>query len=279
VQASWTTNRRATLGASAVVITALLASCGDGDGTSAGSSAGTTTGSEDPARVAEVAEGAGAPVIDPGDGGVWAPELDPADFVETIDNPYLPFTPGSRWVYEGETDEGHERIEVVVTGERREILGISAVVVRDTVHVDGELVEDTFDWFAQDVDGTVWYLGEDSREYEDGDLVGREGSWEAGVDGAVPGIVMPAQPAVGDAYRQELLPGEAEDLGEVVEVGGRVVVPAGAFDGVVTTRDWNPLEPEVVEEKQYAPGIGLVREEHVRGGDAVIELVEFRSGA
>ena len=115
-------------------------------------------------------------------------------------------------------------------------MGISATVVRDTVYVDGELVEDTYDWFAQDNDGNVWYLGEDTHEYEDGVAVNAEGAWEAGVDGALPGIVMPADPAVGDAYRQEYYAGEAEDMGEVLEVGVARSIALGDYDDVVVTR-------------------------------------------
>lgn len=217
-------------------------------------------------------------VIDPGDGGNYAPEVDPADFVETIDNPYLPLTPGSRWVYEGIEDGEMERIEVVVTDDRREVMGISAVVVRDTVSEDGEVIEDTLDWFAQDVDGNVWYLGEDSREYEDGELVGTEGSWEAGVDGALPGIVMLAEPEVGEAYRQEYYEDEAEDLGEVIRVGASESVAAGTYDDLVVIREWNPLEPDVVEDKYHAQGVGVVLESVVEGGDGRVELVEHVPG-
>ena len=220
------------------------------------------------------------PVIDPGDGGEYAPEVDPADFVEAVDNPYLPLAPGSRWVYEGETADGLERIEVVVTDERREVLGISAVVVRDTVTLDGEVIEDTLDWYAQDRAGNVWYLGEETAEYENGSVVSTAGSWEAGVDGALPGIVMLAEPVVGEAYRQEYYRGEAEDMGEVVRVGESVSVAFGEFDDVVVTEDWTPLEPEVVEEKSYAPGVGVVLEEKVAGADGErVELVEFDPGS
>ena len=153
-------------------------------------------------------------MIDPGDGGAYAPLIDPAEFVDVIDNPYFPLSPGSRWVYEGGSDERAQRIEVEVLAERRDIMGISAVVVHDTAYVDGEIVEDTYDWYAQDRDGNVWYLGEATQAFDGGD-VSDAGSWEYGVDGALPGIVMPANPTVGDAYRQEYYPGEAEDMGEV----------------------------------------------------------------
>lgn len=217
---------------------------------------------------------AAPPVIDPGDGGDYRPEIDPADFVDVVDNEYMPLRPGMRWVYAGVEGGERERIEVVVTGARRRVLGIDAVVVRDTVTIDGALVEDTFDWFAQDRSGNVWYLGEASREYENGEVVSTAGSWEAGVDGALPGIVMPASPSVGDAYRQEYYLGEAEDLAEVVQTGAEVSVPAGDYSDVLVVREWNPLEPDVVEEKSYAPGVGLVLERKVKGGDGRVELVE-----
>jgi hypothetical protein len=238
---------------------ALLAACGDD---------GTTTASGP------------APVIDPGDGGEYRPDIAADDFdpSQEIDNPYLPFRPGARWVYEGQTEDGVERIEVTVTGERRTVMGIEAWVVRDTVTVGGEIAEDTDDWFAQDRDGNVWYLGEESTEYEDGEPVSTDGSWEAGVDGALPGVVMPARPAVGDVFRQEFYAGEAEDMFEIVAIDGVAEVPAGSFTDVVVTQDWNPLEPDVVEEKRYAPGVGLVAERKVEGDDEVVELLDFAPG-
>jgi hypothetical protein len=218
-------------------------------------------------------------VIDPGDGGDYDPAVDPADFGGPVDNPYLPLLPGSRWVYEGTSDGETERIEVAVTGETREVMGIEAVVVRDTVSVEGEVVEDTYDWFAQDSEGNVWYLGEDSKEYEGGEVTSTEGSWEAGVDGALPGIVMPAEPVVGQAYRQEFYEGEAEDLAEVLRLDGRETIEGEPYDALLVTEEWNPLEPDVVEEKSYARGIGLVLEVTTAGGEGRVELVEFTPGA
>jgi hypothetical protein len=237
----------------------LVGACGDGD--------------DVPSTIASV--------IDPGDDGDYAPELDPADFVDVVDNPYLPLLVGTRWVYESPADEEGdvERIEVIVLPERKEVLGISATVVRDTVTVDGVVVEDTRDWFAQDRAGNVWYLGEAVENYEDGKLVDTDGSFEAGVDGAYPGIVMLAHPEVGDAYRQEHYPGEAEDLGEVLRLGGTRTVPAGSFSDLLVTRDWNPLEPEVVEEKTYARGVGLIFEEHVEGETGSAALIAFTPGS
>jgi hypothetical protein len=241
------------------------AACGN-DGSSSsttGAPGGTTTAP------------AGEPVIDPGDGGNYAPAIDPADFVSRIDNPYLSFLPGAKWVYEGESDGEPERVEIVVLDETRDVMGIEATVVRDTVYVAGELVEDTYDWFAQDRAGNVWYLGEDVKDYENGKVVSTAGSWEAGVDGALPGIVMPADPTLGKAFRQEYYAGEAEDMAEIIGAGEQLTVPTGSYDDVIVTRDWTPLEPDVIEEKYYAPGIGKLREEKVAGGEGVAELVEY----
>jgi hypothetical protein len=208
----------------------------------------------------------------------YAPEIDPANFVTGVDNAFLPLTPGTRFVYEGESDGETERIEVVVLHRTREVLGIPCVVVRDTVWEDGELVEDTFDWFAQDVDGNVWYMGEDVKDYEDGEVVSTAGSWEAGVDGALPGIVMWAEPQVGEPYRQEYYVGEAEDMAQVIALDGTASVAFGDFDGLLIVKEWNPLEPGVTEHKVYAAGIGLILEETVEGGEGRIELTDIETG-
>ena len=209
-----------------------------------------------------------------GDPADYDPQVDPADFVAVIDNPYLPFTPGSRWVYESETDEGLERIEVEVTDEDRTVMGINVTVVRDTVTLDDRVIEDTWDWYAQDGEGNVWYFGEETEEHDEDGSVSTAGSWEAGVDGALPGIIMYADPHVGQAYRQEFYEGEAEDVAEVVRTGEAADVPAGSFDDLVVILEWNPFEPEVLEEKLYAAGVGPVLEQKVRGGDERVELVE-----
>ena len=213
------------------------------------------------------------PKIDVGDPAEYTVTLSPADFVERIDNPWLPWVPGSRWVYEGRDGDEVERIEVEVLNETRLVNGVTATVVRDTVTVDGELTEDTFDWYAQDTDGNVWYLGEDSTEYEDGEAVSKAGSWEWGVDGALPGIIMWAEPQVGTAYRQEFYEGEAEDVAEVARRGETVTVVAGTYDGVIVIREWNPMEPAVVEEKYLAAGTGVILEQKVEGGTERVELI------
>jgi hypothetical protein len=223
--------------------------------------------------------GATADPINPGDGGDYSVTIDPADFVPAIDNDRLPFRPGSKWVYESIGGEEVERIEVVVTEEKRTVMGVSTTVVRDTVTVDGELVEDTYDWYAQDQEGNVWYFGEETAEYEDGEIVSTAGAWEAGVDGAMPGIVMEMEPTVGDNYRQEYYPGEAEDMAEVVQSGVSEEVAFGAFDDLIVIEEWTPLEPDVVEEKYYASGVGVVLETTVEGGSGRIELISFTPGS
>jgi hypothetical protein len=182
---------------------------------------------------------------------------------------------GRTLVYEGVSGGEQERVEVTVTDRTREVMGVTATVVRDRAFVEGSLVEDTFDWFAQDRFGNVWYFGEATAEYEKGEIVSRAGSWEAGVDGAMPGVVMLADPRVGDRYRQEFYAGEAEDMARVRAAGASVAVPAGSYQHVLVTEDWTPLEPDVLEHKSYAPGVGVVLERVVKGGSGVLRLVEI----
>ncbi|HLA82214.1 MAG TPA: hypothetical protein VJP78_11460 [Thermoleophilia bacterium] len=198
--------------------------------------------------------------------------IDPADFSTTIDNKHFPLEPGTTYIYE--SGDGGTRIEVVVTNETKVIQGVTCVVVRDTVTEGGALVEDTYDWYAQDKDGNVWYFGEDTKEYQDGQVVSTAGSWEAGVKGAVPGYIMKAEPRVGDRYQQEYLKGEAEDMAEVLALDASATVPYGSFAQVLKTKEWTPLEPDVEEEKLYAPGVGLIRIEVVKGGSGVEQLVQ-----
>jgi hypothetical protein len=204
-------------------------------------------------------------------------ELDAADFVPTIDTPYWPMAPGNRWVYRETDAEGNEqRVEVTVTERTKTILGISATVVHDRVTEDGELVEDTLDWYAQDKWGGLWYLGEDTTEYENGKPVSKEGSWEAGVDGAQAGLIIPPDPEVGMTYRQEHYAGEAEDRGEILSLDEQVDVPFGSFEGALMTRDTTPLEPDGNEHKFYAKGVGPVLALALSGGGGREELVRFR---
>jgi hypothetical protein len=202
--------------------------------------------------------------------------LDPADFTAEIDNPYWPMAPGTTWVYRETDAEGNEQeVTVTVLDETRDVMGIEARVVHDLVTEDGEPVEDTYDWYAQDADGNVWYLGEDTKEFESGRVVSTEGSWEAGVDGAQPGIAVPADPEVGLSYRQEYYEGEAEDAAEVLSLDEQAEAPAGSWQGVLMTKDFTPLHPEILEYKFYARGVGPVVVLGVSGGIGREELVEL----
>ena len=211
----------------------------------------------------------------------YAPKIDPSNFVKGVDNPYFPLEPGTTWVYEGRTPEGTERVEDTVLQETRRVMGVECVVLRDRVWLNGELIEDTVDWHAQDKEGNVWYFGEYTKEYENGKVFSTGGSFVAGEKGALPGIMMPADPKVGDSYRQEYFRGEAEDVAEVISVDGAalddaVSTPYDSFgEDVLVTKDWNPLEPEILEHKHYAPGVGLIGETKVTGPEEKIELIGF----
>jgi hypothetical protein len=235
-----------------------LSACGDGDEGSGSSGDG---GSELPQGSEEV-------------------ELDPADFTTEIDNPWWPMAVGSRWVY-SETDSEGTDAKVVVTVTDRTVQianGVEARVVRDVVSEDGELVEVTDDWYAQDSEGNIWYLGEDTAEYENGEVASRSGSFEAGVDGAQAGVIMPADPQPGLSYRQEYYEGEAEDEGAVIKLDAQAEVPYGHFTDVLMTQDTNPLEPKVLEFKFFAEGVGPVLAVSVSGGSDREELLRFEEG-
>ena len=241
-----------------------ITACGGDDSADSGTSAGAAGTSGDATAV-----------IDPGDGGNYSVAIDPAEFSSVVDNPFFPMLPGTSWRYEETMPGGEVQTDTVeVLDERRDVMGVETIVVHDVVkNEDGEVVEDTFDWFAQDADGNVWYFGEDTTSFDDR-APSKEGSWEAGVDGALPGIVMPANPTVSNTgYRQEYLAGEAEDMGQVIADSGSVTVPYGSFDDVIRTRDWTPLEPDIVEEKTYARSVGVVHEETVSSPEGHEEVV------
>ena len=203
--------------------------------------------------------------------------LDPGEFTTEITNPYWPMRPGGRWVYR-ETDKDEvKKVVVTVTDRTKRIAnGIEARVVHDVVSQDGEPVEVTDDWYAQDSEGNVWYLGEDTAEYENGKIVSREGSFEAGVDGAQPGIAVPADLEVGLAYRQEYYAGQAEDKAKVLALDAQASVPFGSFEGVLQTEDTNPLsDPPQVEHKFYARDVGPVLVIGISGGSGREELVSY----
>jgi hypothetical protein len=208
----------------------------------------------------------------------YEPRIRPADFGGPVDNPYFPLVPGSRWIYEGTQGNGTERTVVEVTRDTKAILGVTTVVVHDTVSTAGTVKEDTFDWYAQDRKGNVWYFGEDTKEYENGAVVNTEGSWEAGVDGAKAGIIMKARPRPGVAYRQEYYRGHAEDFAQVLRTVESVTVPTGSYHDVLETKEFTPLEPKLVEHKYYARGVGVVREVTAKGGSDQVQLVEYTPG-
>ena len=206
--------------------------------------------------------------------------LNPADFTTRITNPYWPMRPGSRWVYRETDSEGaKQRVVVTVTRRTKKIAnGITARVVHDVVSEGRQLVEVTDDWYAQDRAGNIWYLGELTKEYENGKFKGTEGSFETGVDGAQPGIALPAHPRPGLRYRQEYYKGHAEDKAKVLSLREQAEVPFGHFRRVLMTRDVNPLEPNVLEFKFYARGVGPVLAVTVSGGSDREELLRYRSG-
>lgn len=203
--------------------------------------------------------------------------LDPANFSADISHSYWPMKPGTRWTYRSVDEAGDvEDVVIVATTATKKLAnGITARVVRDTARTDGELVEDTLDWYAQDGDGNVWYMGEETAEYENGKIASREGSWEAGVDGAQPGILLPAEPQVGQKYRQEYKKGEAEDNGEVLATTHLVQVKAGRHKNALVTMDTSSIEPTVVEYKFYVPHIGPVLAMDISGGASREELVKI----
>jgi hypothetical protein len=238
----------------------VLAGCGsDGDDEQGGTTTATQT----------TAAGGGARDLPQGDEPV---ELDPADFTTKIDNPYWPMPRSARWVYESDS----ERIVVEVTNRRKKIAGVEALVLRDTVTQKdgGGFVEVTDDWYAQDRKGNVWYLGEDTKEYQDGKVSSTKGSWEHGVDGAYAGIIMPARPRPGVSYRQEQYAGQAEDRAKVLSSNEQVTVPFGSFENCVQTEETTPLEPGVRELKYYARGVGHVLRTNPDGGGRE-ELISY----
>jgi hypothetical protein len=246
------------------LLAALTAACGGGK---SASTSPTTTGTTSGALATSLPQGS-TPF-----------EMNPADFTTEIDNPYWPMKPGSRWIYRETDAEGAVRkVVVTVTDKTKTIAGIEARVVHDQVTEDGEVSEDTFDWYAQDSKGNLWYLGEDTREYENGKLKTTEGSWEAGVDGALAGIILPANPQVGMTYREEYYKGHAEDGAQIIGVDALAKVPFGRFEHGVQTRNFSGIEPDVIEEKIYGKGVGVVLEITVSGGSDRSELLSYESG-
>jgi hypothetical protein len=199
-----------------------------------------------------------ASVGSPTPGADYNPRIDPASFTTKITNPYLPYPVGTTYIFDGTRDGVPTHTEVVITHETKTILGVKCIVVRDIVTSNTALVEKTVDWYAQDAKSNVWYFGEDTAEYKNGAVTSTQGTWLAGVNGAIPGIVMPAHPTPGPAYRQEYRPGVAEDMAQVQRTNATVNVPAGSYKNVVVTKDTDPLNLTKLEHKYYAPNVGTV---------------------
>jgi hypothetical protein len=254
--------RPSTIAALSAVL--VLAGCGS-------SSTSTSTSSTSTAAASGPSASTLAPLH-----GKYAPKIDASNFVSTVDNPYWPLEPGTGFHFKGVRGTTPQTDDEIVTNETKRILGIDCTVVRDTVSEHGRAVERTFDWYAQDKQGNVWYMGEDSLERNgQGKFVKASDSWESGVNGAQPGIIMPANPRPGDAYRQEYYPpGEALDQARVLRLDGTAKVPYGSYSDVLVTSERSPLEPQT-EQKYYARGVGEVSEKVVKGHHEEFQLVSI----
>jgi hypothetical protein len=197
----------------------------------------------------------------------WNPVIDPANFVNDVNNPYFPLVPGTTMEYSGTTQDGDENLRIEVTHRHKIILGVVTRVVIETAAINGEVVEIAENWYAQDREGNVWYFGEFTQDFQDGNPAGTAGSWEAGVDDASPGIIMLAHPTTGETYFQEFAPDVAQDMATVMKTDETLAIPYQTFTGVLVTKEWSPLQSNSIEHKYYAPGIGLIQEN--KGADAV----------
>lgn len=202
----------------------------------------------------------------------YKPDVSASKFTKStqITNPYFPATPGKKYIYEGETADGMERIEEFRLNTTKNILGITCIVVNFKAFLEGTLIEEAYDWYAQDNEGNVWYFGEAVDNYnDDGTLKDHAGSWEAGVDGAQPGTIMPAHPEAGMAYREEYYFNEAEDEAKILETGLTLTTPLGTFTNCIKTKNFTELEPDLKEHKFYAPGLGLIKEVNLNDNTAI----------
>jgi hypothetical protein len=210
----------------------------------------------------------------PGDAAPYEPVLDPANFVSVIDNPYYPLPVGRVLVYKGVRDGSKQIDTVTVTDQTKVLEGITGTAVSDVAKTPGgKLLEKTTDWYAQDTQGNVWYLGEDTKAYLPNGQVDPSGSWQSEVNDGEPGIIMEGDPQIPDAYRQEFLLGQAEDTAWITGLGGSLKVPYGTVHNVLTSLEHTTLEPDVVDQKVYAPGLGIVMELALAGGQEVAKLV------
>jgi len=204
----------------------------------------------------------------------YNPVIDPANFVAVVTNRYFPLVPGTVFTYIVHKDSTTQDVTITVTHSAKVILGVTCTVVHDLVKANGQVVEDTLDWYAQDKSGDVWYFGEDTKKYE-GSQVSTKGTWEAGVDGAKPGMIMEGNPRISDAYRQEYLAKVAEDRAEVLSLTESATVPSGTYRNCLKTKDYSDLEPGTVENKVFYPNVGQVLTVMVKGGNEREELVSI----
>jgi hypothetical protein len=214
-----------------------------------------------------------------GAGPGWPATISPGDFVPQVTNPWFPLKPGSVWHYKGLKEGVKTTDTVTATHRTKRILGVATTVVHDVVKVSGRPEEVTNDFYAQDREGNVWYFGEETEELNaQGKPTSTEGSFEAGVGGARPGVLIPGRPKVGLVGRQEFLKGEAEDHFEVIDLKAGVSVPFVTTRKALRTREWTPLEPGTIDNKYYVRGVGTVREIAVKGPVEKLELVSFKEG-
>lgn len=203
----------------------------------------------------------------------YKPDISIAKFTNSTNftNPYFPYTAGKKYIYEGQTLDGLERVEEQRLTTTKTILGITCIIVNFKAYLNGTLIEEALDWYAQDNDGNVWYFGEAVDNYNpNGSLKDHAGSWEAGVDGAQPGTIMPANPQTGMAYREEYYFNHAEDRAEILATGQTVTIPLGIYTNCIKTKNWTELEPDQNENKFYAPGIGLVKEVNITDNTEIV---------
>src|SRR5436190_2379256 len=253
------------------VLAGLAAGCGSSGGSSSTTAASTTTSSTSAGTASSAS--ALAPIH-----GTYSPKIDPSNFVSTIDNRYFPLIPGTGFHYTGVAENGKapRKDDMIVTHQTKQILGVTCTVVADTVSAHGKPIEKTDDWYAQDKAGNVWYMGEDSFELKHGKFAKAPDSWEGGVNGAKPGIIMPGSPQPGDQYRQEYYPNVALDQAKVLGSGGTIKVPQGSYKTTLKTVETAPkVDPGVAEQKYYVAGVGDIKEQTVRGNHEGIHLVSI----
>ncbi len=252
--------RGALAGAAVTGLASLLALGGCSSSSQAGKPTSSTpstsrTGAVSPATTAPVTTGRN-----------YRPKIVPSQFSTTVDNRYFPLKPGTTHIYKGTRDGVPTSTRYAVLKQNKTVMGVKCLVISDIVTQNHSLVEKTTDWYAQDSLGNVWYFGENTAEYANGVVTNTDGTWEAGVDHALPGIVMEASSRTSDHYRQEYRPGIAEDTATVLQTNASIKLPSGTYSHVVVTRDINPLDPTKHERKWFAPGVGFVHADLHQGG-------------